>query len=138
MAPGFNALANDEFRVSRHGWRFAGEPVHHFGGAVVRGHRTAGVGCVQAKLLLFTIEVGRPVEAPLDGARLVVAGCEIDLVSASVLERPKVARTCVVNRNALMRLRRQVIGLALALPCLVCAGLVLLGELLGNHFTSPL
>lgn len=86
---------------------------------------------MQSKLLLFAIEVGRPVEAPLNGAGLVIARREIDFIPTGIFERAKVARAGLVNSNALMRLRRRVIGFALALALLVCAGLTLLGVLLG-------
>jgi hypothetical protein len=85
---------------------------------------------MQAKLLFRTIKIRRPVEPTLNGLWLIVTGGEVDGVRALVLERTEVARARLVDRNALMRLGCGVMGFALALALLVCAGLVLLGGLL--------
>ncbi len=96
----------------------------------MRRHAGVALGGVQAKLLLCTIKISRPVESALNDPWLFVTGGEVDRVRALVLERTEVARARLVDRNALMRLGGGVMGLALAFTGFVCAGLVLLGELL--------
>lgn len=126
MAPGFNALAQHKHRIDWPRGIFAGEPIHHFSVAVVGGAGLARTNRIRTDAVLLFAIMRR---CPRIFLGLEVAEIVIDFVVASVFKPTKQPRL-FVNFDATVRLRRIVMGLALALALLVCAGLVLLGGLL--------